>query len=412
MKKLDYIGLKCISCGDISSQKDFHYTCELCGENLDIIYDYSAINNDWSKDELMKNVDHSIWRFLPLLPVKESPTNTSMQVGGTPLIQSDSLAKAFGIKSLWLKDDSRNPSGSLKDRATEVGIQHAKEQGQKTIVAASTGNAAASLACLSATHEMEAVIFVPSSAPAAKLTQIMQYGAKLFPVNGSYDDAFDLSTEVVKDTGWYSRSTGINPILSEGKKTVSLEIAEQLNWQSPDHVFVPVGDGCIIGGVYKGFYDLFKLGWIEKIPKIYAVQSNGSSAIVNALSTGTLSAVNASTIADSISVNLPRDGLKAIRAVTESNGTGIKVSDIEILNAQHTLAKTTGVFAEPAAATGFAGLEKSSIKGLISSNESAVVLVTGTGLKDIHSAQQLVQIPDAINPNIDSFKKNWRKIGG
>jgi len=346
------------------------------------------------------------------LPVKESPTNISMQVGGTPLIQSDSLAKAFGIKSLWLKDDSRNPSGSLKDRATEVGIQHAKEQGQKTIVAASTGNAAASLACLSATHEMEAVIFAPSSAPAAKLTQIMQYGAKLFPVNGSYDDAFDLSTEVVKDTGWYSRSTGINPILSEGKKTVSLEIAEQLNWQSPDHVFVPVGDGCIIGGVYKGFYDLFKLGWIEKIPKIYAVQSNGSSAIVNALSTGTLSAVNASTIADSISVDLPRDGLKAIRAVTESNGTGIKVSDIEILNAQHTLAKTTGVFAEPAAATGFAGLEKSSIKGLISSNESAVVLVTGTGLKDIHSAQQLVQIPDAINPNIDSFKKNWRKIGG
>ena len=412
MKKLDYIGLKCISCGDISSQKDFHYTCELCGENLDIIYDYSAINNDWSKDELMKNVDHSIWRFLPLLPVKESPTNTSMQVGGTPLIQSDSLAKAFGIKSLWLKDDSRNPSGSLKDRATEVGIQHAKEQGQKTIVAASTGNAASSLACLSATHEMEAVIFTPSSAPAAKLTQIIQYGAKLFPVDGSYDDAFDLSTEVVKDTGWYSRSTGINPILSEGKKTVSLEIAEQLNWQSPDHVFVPVGDGCIIGGVYKGFYDLFKLGWIEKIPKIYAVQSNGSSAIVNALSTGTLSAVNASTIADSISVDLPRDGLKAIRAVTESNGTGIKVSDIEILNAQHTLAKTTGVFAEPAAATGFAGLEKSSIKGLISSNESAVVLVTGTGLKDIHSAQQLVQIPDAINPNIDSFKKNWRKIGG
>ena len=412
MKKLNYIGLKCISCGDISSQKNFHYTCELCGENLDVIYDYSAINNDWSKDELMKNVDHSIWRFLPLLPVKESPTNTSMQVGGTPLIQSDSLAKAFGIKSLWLKDDSRNPSGSLKDRATEVGIQHAKEQGQKTIVAASTGNAAASLACLSATHEMEAVIFAPSSAPAAKLTQIMQYGAKLFPVNGSYDNAFDLSTEVVKDTGWYSRSTGINPILSEGKKTVSLEIAEQLNWQSPDHVFVPVGDGCIIGGVYKGFYDLFKLGWIEKIPKIHAVQSNGSSAIVNALSTGTLSAVNASTIADSISVDLPRDGLKAIRAVTESNGIGIKVSDDAILDAQYEMAKSSGLFAEPAAAAGFAGLVKAANEEFLSSKESVVVLVTGTGLKDIKAAQTLIDIPAPISPNLNSFKKHWNSSNG
>ena len=412
MTNFAQIGFKCIACGEESPAESFHYTCKSCGENLDVIYDYSAINDVWSKDALIKNTDHSIWRFLPLLPVNESPKNTSMQVGGTPLIKSDSLASKFGLKSLWLKDDTRNPSGSLKDRATEVGIQHAKEQGQKTIVAASTGNAAASLACLSAAHQMESIIFAPSTAPPAKLTQILQYGSHLFPVDGTYDDAFDLSTKVVEDTGWYSRSTGINPILSEGKKTVSLEIAEQLNWHVPDHVFVPVGDGCIIGSVYKGFFDLLQLGWIEKLPKIHAVQSDGSSAIVNALENGNLKPVKANTVADSISVDLPRDGLKAIRAVTESNGTGIKVSDIDILNAQHTLAKATGIFAEPAAATGFAGLEKSSKDGLISANESAIILVTGTGLKDIRSAQQLVHIPDPINPNIDSFKNNWRKISG
>ncbi len=409
MEITNYIGLKCVSCGELSSAEHFHYTCHACGENLDVVYDYSTINKMWSKDELFYNPERSIWRYLPLLPVLNLPNNTTIQVGGTPLIHADSLAKSFGIKGLWLKDDTRNPSGSLKDRATEVGIQHAKEMNQETMVAASTGNAAASLACLSATHDMEAVIFAPSSAPEAKLTQILQYGAKLFPVDGSYDDAFDLSTKVVNDTGWYSRSTGINPILSEGKKTVSLEIAEQLNWQSPDHVFVPVGDGCIIGGVYKGFYDLFKLGWIEKIPKIHAVQSIGSSAIVNALSTGTLSAVNASTIADSISVDLPRDGLKAMRAVKESNGMGINVSDESILDAQHFLAKSSGLFAEPAAATGFAGLVKAVNQWVISADDRVVVLVTGTGLKDIKAAQNLVEVPSAISPTLDSFKDHWNQ---
>lgn len=409
MKSNYQIGLKCISCGNVTLPDPFHYTCEKCGENLDILYDYTLINSEWTKEMVKANDDHSIWRYFPLLPVNNRPKNTSIQVGGTPLIQSESLAQSFGINGLWLKDDTRNPSGSLKDRATEVGIQHAKEMGQKTMVAASTGNAAASLACLSAAHEMEAVIFAPSSAPAAKLTQIMQYGAKLFPVDGSYDDAFDLSTEVVKDTGWYSRSTGINPILSEGKKTVSFEIAEQLNWQVPDHIFVPVGDGCIIGGVYKGFYDLFKMGWINNIPKIHAVQAEGSSAIVNALESGELSAVNANTVADSISVDLPRDGLKAIRAVQKSNGIGINVSDEAILDAQHVLAKSSGLFSEPAAATGFAGLVKAVNQGIVSAADRVVVLVTGTGLKDIKAAQNLVKVPSAISPNLDSFKEQWNQ---
>ncbi|HDY75088.1 MAG TPA: threonine synthase, partial [Candidatus Marinimicrobia bacterium] len=297
----------------------------------------------------------------------------------------------------------------LKDRATEVGIQHAKELGYKIIAAASTGNAAASLACLSATHKMEVVIFAPSSSPPAKLTQILQYGAHLFPVNGSYDDAFDLSMDVVKATGWYLRSTGINPILSEGKKTVALEIAEQLNWEVPDQIFVPVGDGCIIGGVYKGFYDLHQLGWIDRLPKIVAVQAEGSSAIVNALKSGKIKPVNAETVADSISVDLPRDGQKAIRAVKESHGYGLKMTDGEILAAQHYLAKTTGLFAEPAAAAAFAGLIKSTNENKINSDETAAVLITGTGLKDINAAQQIVNIPSPILPDLDSFKNVWSR---
>lgn len=407
-----HIGYICISCGEFLPDKPFRYTCKKCNGNPDAVYDYDQIKKEWSQKDLSANPDRSIWRYLPVLPVNRKPEELSMQVGGTPLVHQARLARDIGIRNLWLKDDTRNPSGSLKDRATEVGIQHAKELGFKTLVAASTGNAAASLACLSAAHHMEAVIFAPATAPPAKLTQILQYGAQLFPVDGTYDEAFDLSMDVVKATGWYSRSTGINPILSEGKKTVALEIAEQLNWEVPDYVFVPVGDGCIIGGVYKGFYDLHQLGWIGRLPKIIAVQAEGSSVIVDALESGTLSSVSADTVADSISVDMPRDGQKAIRAVKESQGYGLKVTDAEILDAQHYLAKSTGLFAEPAAAAAFAGLLKSANESKINSTETATVLITGTGLKDIKAAQKRVAVPSPISPDLDSFKDAWGRIHG
>lgn len=412
MTQSSHIGYHCISCGEFSPADPFHYTCEKCDSNLDAVYDYDQIIRNWSRKHLSENRDRSIWRYLPILPVNQCPNNTSILVGGTPLVNQTRLAKDLGIKDLWLKDDTRNPSGSLKDRATEVGIQHAKELGFKTVVAASTGNAAASLACLSAVHQMDAVIFAPASAPPAKLTQILQYGAQLFPVDGTYDDAFDLSMDVVKATGWYSRTTGVNPILPEGKKTVALEIAEQLNWKISDQVFVPVGDGCIIGGVYKGFHDLLQLGWIDRMPKLVAIQAIGSSAIVDALESGTIIPVSSDTIADSISVDRPRDGQKAIRAVKESQGYGLKVTDAEILDAQHHLAKTTGLFAEPAAAAAFAGLIKSANESKINSDETAVLLITGTGLKDINAAQQMVKIPTPILPDLESFQDEWSRTLG
>lgn len=392
---------QCVSCGTEYDIEPFRYQCD-CGENLDYIYNYNLIKRSWSKQTLAKNPDRSHWRYLPLLPVKDAPKNPSIQVGGTPLIS----VEYKNVNRLWIKDDTRNPSGSLKDRASDIGIQHATKLGEETIVAASTGNAAASLAALSAFYGKKAVIIAPASAPKAKLTQILQYGATLILVKGSYDDAFDLSKKVVEKYGWYSRNTGINPVLSEGKKTVALEIAEQLNWKVPDNVFVPVGDGCIIGGVYKGFYDLLQLGWTSRIPKIIAVQAEDSAAIVIALMHDrSIEPVKAKTIADSISVDMPRDGMKAIRAVRKSGGFGVTVTDDEILSAQKDLASSSGIFAEPAASATYAGFLKALNDGKVKKSDEIVILITGSGLKDIPTAQEKISIPDPITPDLDHFKE-------
>ncbi len=412
MSLYSHTGYTCIACGHVYSADDYRLTCEKCGENLDADFDYDMIASRWSKELLRQNRDQSIWRYLPLLPVHQKPDNLSIKVGGTPIVQANTWADKMGIKQLWFKDDTRNPSGSLKDRATEVGIQHAKELGFRKIVAASTGNAAASLACLSAFHDMDTIVIAPKSAPPAKLTQILQYGAQLYPVEGNYDAAFDLATEIAEEMNWYIRSSGINPILSEGKKTVALEIADQLNWNVPDQVFVPVGDGCIIGGVYKGFYDLQQLGWFDRIPKINAIQAQGSAAIVNALDEAKITKVQAHTIADGVSVDYPRDGQKALRAVRNSGGYGITVSDSDILDAQKALSTSVGLFAEPAAACAFAGLLAALENGQIGKHESAVVLITGSGLKDIPSAQKRITIPNAIPADFSSFKELLKIYNG
>ncbi len=398
---------RCVNCGWETEPVPFRYTCADCGENLDAQYDYSSIQKHWHRNSLVSNRDVTLWRYLPLLPVVEGPEDRAIRVGSTPLIPAHILAEQIGLKRLWIKDETRHPSGSLKDRATEVGLRHAQERHESVLVAASTGNAGSSLACLAAWHGLEAVILAPASAPKAKLTQILQYGACLIPVDGSYDDAFELSLEIAKERGWYSRSTGINPVLSEGKKTVAFEIAEQLQWQSPDLVFVPVGDGCILGGVFKGFYDLLQLGWLEHSPKLVAVQAEGSAAVVKGWKKGKLETVRAQTVADSIAVNWPRDGLKALRALKESRGLGITVTDREILQAQHQLARTTGIFAEPAAAAALAGLVQAKKQGLVNPEDQVVLLITGSGLKDITAAQTVLSIPDTIPTHLDAFNKLW-----
>lgn len=405
------LGTRCMDCGAEYATDAINLTCLHCASNLDLVLDHAAIAARWRRSGLRHDGRRDMWRYLPLLPVEDGPENASLQVGGTPLVNMPRTAAELGLGRLWIKDDTRNPSASLKDRASELAVRHATEKGVDTLVTASTGNAAASLAALCAFARKRAVIFAPESAPEAKLVQIRQYGARLFRVQGSYDQAFDLATAVSKVTGWYNRSTGINPMMTEGKKTVALEIAEELDWRPPDHILVPVGDGCIIGAVYKGFADLLALGWIEALPRITAVQAEGSAAICRALiDDAMIWEVDAHTVADSIAVNYPRDGQKALRAVQESRGGALIVSDQQILAAQSELSRK-GLFVEPAAAAAWAGLRPALAQGLIKPGERVCILATGSGLKDVGAASR--QLPEApiIEPTLASFEIHADRLG-
>ncbi|MEE8424626.1 MAG: threonine synthase, partial [Elusimicrobiota bacterium] len=320
--------------------------------------------------------------------------------------KAERLGNLLGLSNLYLKDDGRNPSASLKDRAGAVAVARARSLGRKVAAGASTGNAASSLACLSAGTELKPVVFVPKAAPEAKLAQLLVYGATVLSVDGSYDDAFDLCLAACEEYGWYNRNTGYNAFTREGKKTVSFEIAEQSGWTAPDTVFVPVGDGNILSGVWKGFVELDKLGLIDKLPRLAAVQAEGSAAIARAFTSGrTISPVEGKTVADSIAVSLPRDGEAAVRALKESKGFAVTVSDAEILEAIKTTARTEGIFAEPAAAAGVAGLAKAARAGQLRKNEHITVIITGNGLKDVASARKTVGKPHLIRPDLKDLKR-------
>jgi threonine synthase len=340
-----------------------------------------------------------------------------LRVGWTPLYNAKRLGKELTLRNLWVKDDGLNPTGSLKDRASAVVVAKAKELGVEVITAASSGNAGAALAGLSASGHVPAVVFVPHTAPEAKVAQLLIYGARVFLVKGTYDQAFELSLTASREFGWYSRNTGYNPYTVEGKKTASFEICEQLalaksensprGWNAPDRIFVAVGDGNIITGLWKGLRDLLALGWIEKMPKLMGVQAEGSAACYNAWKTGTetITPVDAHTISDSISVGLPRDGIRAVRAVRETNGAYLTVADDEVLEAMRKLARAEGVFAEPAGATGYAGLAKAIRENLVDPDEDIVVVVTGNGLKDIHAAVKAAGKASLIEPNLETLRR-------
>jgi threonine synthase len=399
-------GLKCISCGEEYGVEGMQYICEKCGGNFDVVYDYGEIASGLTRESLAKDTDYSVWRYWDLLPLSDRSNIMPLQIGWTPLYRAERLEKKLGLKSLHLKDDGRNPSGSFKDRASSVAICKALELDFKVIAGASTGNAASSTACLGASLGISPTIFVPAAAPEAKVAQLLVFGATVYAVQGSYDDAFDLCTEICAEYGWFNRNTGYNPYTREGKKTVSFEICEQLGWEVPDTVLVPVGDGNIISGVWKGFKDLKAVSLIDRLPRLIAVQSEKSSAVVDALlGDGKVRTIEATTIADSISVDLPRDGEAAVKAVKESNGTGILVSDEKILQSILTIARGAGIFGEPAGVTAYAGLEKMREEGTISDDETVVCLVTGNGLKDVKSAIKVAGEPVSIQPTLDSFRQ-------
>jgi threonine synthase len=306
----------------------------------------------------------------------------------------------LGIGSVWIKDDGRNPSASFKDRASAIALLRAREIGRELVTGASTGNAASSTAVLAAAMGMHARIFIPRTAPKAKVAQLLAFGAEVLAVEGTYDEAFDLCLAATQQFGWYNRNTGYNPFTREGKKSVSFEICDQLNWQVPDLVVTSVGDGNIISGVWKGFEEFHRIGFIDRLPRLLAVQAEHSDAVVRALEgDGTIHPVSGETVADSISVSVPRDGQAAVQAVRASNGFGIRVSDEEILSAITRVARGAGVFGEPAGVASYAGLAKAAEEKLIDPAWTVVVLITGNGLKDIASVMKTTSEPRYISPD-------------
>ncbi len=330
---------------------------------------------------------------IDFLPV-EKKYFPSIPVGNTPLWEPKRLREKLNVPNLYLKDDSANPTGSLKDRASYLVAAFAEKHQIQDIVLASTGNAGSSMAGIGAAADLNVTLFLPRTAPPAKMVQALQYGANLIRVDGNYDMAYDLSMEYSQQHGGLSRNTAHNPMTIEGKKTVALEIYQQLGQTRPDYVFVSVGDGVILAGLYKGFKDLVKMGFLEKVPTIYAVQAEGSSAIYRALQNNGRfgEPIASTTIADSISVDIPRNGYYACKQIQEHNGKCITVSDDAIVQAQKELSTESGLFAEPAAATSFAGFLKA--KDDLSSDAVVVLLLTGNGLKDITTAMKGIHIPE------------------
>lgn len=385
---------RCSECNETYSRDEVRYLCPQCSKDfvpgeplrgvLEVVFDYNDIKKNFKKSkpdwQLFSAVEK---QFYPEYPV-----------GNTAFSRVPRLGEYLGLTNLWLKNDGLNPSGSLKDRASFLVVAEANRIQEEKIVTASTGNAASALAAVAAAAGKKAVIFVPEKAPIAKLVQIIQYGAEIITVNGTYDDAFRLSLEYTEKHGGLNRNTAYHPLTIEGKKTVSLEIFAQNNFCAPDAILVPVGDGVIIAGVYKGFYDLLQAGLIDKMPQLICVQAEHSNAIHNFIITGEYhNAEKPTTIADSISVSCPSNAYLAKRAVEETHGFSLLVTDNEILAAQSLLANHTGIFAEPAASATVAALEKIAAQKLLPADAQIALLITGHGLKDINAAMQHLVFP-------------------
>jgi len=412
--RVQYVtGLRCIHCGRTYAAEEVEYFCPSCGYHegiLDVQYDYEAARRDLNAESLAGNRELSMWRYLPLLPVSSPYVIPHLQVGWTPLYETPRLAGKLGVARCWVKDEGRNPTASFKDRASAVGVVNALEKNAAQITCASTGNAASSLAGFAAAARIPATIFVPARAPEAKVAQLLVYGARVFSVEGTYDQAWELCMKASAEFGWYNRNCAINPYLIEGKKTVSLELAEQFSrltpGRAPDWIAVSVGDGCTIGGVWQGLKEMHHLGILPRLPRILGVQASGCQPFVSAWQNRSgLVPCAANTLADSIAVGHPRNFAKGMRAVNESCGAFVAVGDDEILESITLVARQAGVFGEPAGVACAAGVRRAVALGIIGHSENVALVMTGNGLKDIQSAVRSAGSAISVAPAIEPVRE-------
>ena len=402
---------KCVKCGKEYPATPDVTTCE-CGGILDIVYDYDYIKSRLTKEKLAARKDMTMWRYRELLPIEEETENTPLRVGNTPLYEEPRLAEMLGLGHLYVKDDGQNPTASLKDRASAMAVAKAKEAGKDIIACSSTGNAASSLAGNAAAAGMKTYIFVPSRAPKGKVAQLLTFGATVVSVQGNYEETFELSSKAIDRWGWYNRNAAVNPYLSEGKKTVSLEICEQLQWKAPDYIAVAVGDGCTIGGVWKGLKDLYAIGFIDKLPRLISCQAEGCCPLNRAIEEkAPWHPMEENTLADSIAVGVPRNPDKALQAIEESNGLVVNVSDAEIMAAQKLLGSVCGLFGEPAGVTGTAGVKKLCEMGVLGKDDTVVTMISGNGLKDVENAIKAAGAPISCPNDMESLLRAFADHG-
>ncbi|MDZ7290749.1 MAG: threonine synthase [candidate division KSB1 bacterium] len=406
------IALRCVVCGKTPGTQVL-YTCPACGPEgiLDVLYDYEQVQRTF-RPETLASRPQDIRRYEELLPIVGTLQLPPTQIGWTPIFEATKLAAFCGIARLYIKDDSRNPTASFKDRASAIGVAKALELGFTDIACASTGNAASSLAGAAAAVGLRSTIFVPESAPEPKVAQLLIFGARVIrirkPATGitAYEAAYDLCMQACERYGWYNRNCAINPYLVEGKKTAGLEIAEQMRESMPDWVVVSVGDGCTIAGVGKGLAEMQGLGWIARQPRLLGVQAEGAAPIAKTFfEGGELIPARGESVAESIAVSKPRNWRKAIRAIRNSQGTMITVSDEAILQAQQMTARLAGVFGEPAAVAGIAGLKKAVASGIVPDSAAVLVVITGSGLKDIQAVRRTIMMPEPIEADMDKLDR-------
>lgn len=401
------LGLKCRECGR-EYPKDVLFVCEYCFGSLEVDYNYAAIKKHLTKDALL-NRPKNMWRYKELLPIDNEPT-VGLNSGFTPLIRAYNLAKALGVKELYIKDDSVNhPTLSFKDRVVSVAISKAREFGFDTVACASTGNLANSVAAQAAVSGLKAYIFIPSDLELGKVVASLIYNPHLVAVEGNYDEVNRLCSEIASKYKWAFVNINIRPYYAEGSKSFGYEIAEQLNWKLPKHIIVPSAGGSLITKIYKSFKELEKLGFVDKVDtRVYCAQGQGCSPIVTAIKekADIIKPVKPKTIAKSLAIGNPADGYYAVDTVRKSGGYGEDVSDEEIIEAIKLLAQTEGIFTETAGGVTLGAAKKLIDKKIIPKDEPIVICITGNGLKTQEVVVQSLSKPIKIKPNLASFEEH------